>query len=264
MTNANYHTHTKWSDGSATVQEMIDAARRAGLKEFGISDHFALTTGAPVRWALPPESLGAYVAEIQQAKESNHDMDVRLGLEVDYYPETIEQTRESLAPYAFDFLIGSVHFVDGFPVDYSAQPWQGIPQESRDNVWRSYWSLLRAAAQTGFFDIIGHFDLPKKFNFFPSSDLTEDALLTLDAIAAADMAIEINTSGWDRPVAEAYPSQFYLREAYRRGIPLMINSDAHTPGEVARHFEHARNWASAAGYTELVHFKHRLRFSLPL
>jgi histidinol-phosphatase (PHP family) len=264
MATANYHTHTKWSDGSATVQEMIEAARKAGLREFGISDHFALTAGNPVAWALPPESLDAYVAEIQQAKKDNRDIAVRLGLEVDYYPETIERARERLASYEFDFLIGSVHFVDGFAIDFSAQPWQGISQESRDAVWRSYWRLLRATAQAGIFDIIGHFDLPKKFNFFPSADLTADALSVLDAIAAADMAIEINTSGWDRPVAEAYPSLFYLQEANRRKIPLMINSDAHAPGEVVRHFDHAREWAAAAGYTELVGFERRRRFSLSL
>jgi histidinol-phosphatase (PHP family) len=264
MTIANYHTHTKWSDGSGTVQEMIEAARRAGLKELGISDHFALTTGDPVTWALPPESLDAYVAEIQQAQVDNKEIAVRLGLEVDYYPETIDHARERLSSHAFDFLIGSVHSVDGFSIDYSAQPWQAISQELRDEMWRSYWRLLRATAQTGIFDIIGHFDLPKKFNFFPSADLTGDALLALDAIAAADMAIEMNTSGWDRPVAEAYPSLFYLKEANRRRIPLMINSDAHSPGEVARHFDRGLEWAVAAGYTELVRFKRRHRSSFPL
>jgi histidinol-phosphatase (PHP family) len=264
MTIANYHTHTKWSDGTATVQEMIEAARRAGLKELGISDHFALTMGEPITWALPPQSLDAYVAEIQQAKENNKDIAVRLGLEVDYYPETIEQARQRLSAHAFDFLIGSVHSVNGFPIDYSAQPWQEISQQSRNEMWRSYWHLLRATAQVGIFDVIGHFDLPKKFNYFPSADLTGDALLALDAIAAADMAIEINTSGWDRPVAEAYPSLFYLKEANRRRIPLMINSDAHSPGEVARHFDQAREWADAAGYTELVRFEHRRRSSFPL
>jgi histidinol-phosphatase (PHP family) len=264
MTIANYHTHTKWSDGSASVHEMIEAARRAGLKEFGISDHYALTPGEPVSWTIPPESLGDYVLEVENAKESTRDITVLLGLEVDYYPETIDRVRERLATYAFDFLIGSVHFVDGFPIDFNAKPWQEISQELRDGVWRRYWHFLRATAQSGIFDIIGHFDLPKKFNFFPSADLTEDALSTLDAIAAADMAIEINTSGWDRPVAEAYPSLFYLQEANRRKIPMIINSDAHTPAEVVRYFDRARQLAEAAGYTEQVRFDRRRRSSLPL
>jgi len=259
-----YHNHTTWSDGSATVPEMIDGARSAGLKELGISDHFAPTPGGDrVSWALSPQLLDAYVAQIRQAMELPPDITLRLGLEVDFFPETAELIRQRLAPYPFDYLIGSVHFIDNFPIDLSEQAWKEISEESRNGIWRAYWQRLRAAAQSGLFDIVGHFDLPKKFRFYPSVDLTAEALAVLDAVAAADMAIEINTSGWDRPAAEAYPSLFYLEEANRRKIPLVINSDAHAVGELTRHFERARHLALAAGYRELVGFERRHRFPQP-
>jgi histidinol-phosphatase (PHP family) len=178
---------------------------------------------------------------------------------VDYFPETIDKIRSQLAPYPFDYLIGSVHFVDAFPVDFSAQPWQEVSQEMRNEVWLSYWKLLRAAAESGVFDIIGHMDLPKKFKFYPSLDMTGEALSVLDAMADADIAIEINTSGWDRPVDEAYPCLQYLQEANKRGIPLVINSDAHAVGEVTRHFDRAQELAIAAGYSEVVRFEQRHR-----
>lgn len=265
MTYTTYHNHTKWSDGSGTVPEMIDAAVRAGFTEVGISDHFAIAPGNPVfPWGLPPDSLGAYAAQIREAMASAQGIILRLGLEVDYFPKSLDLIMERLSAHTFDYLIGSVHFVDDFAVDLNAQPWKGLSTNERDRVWRSYWRLLGETARTGLFDIIGHFDLPKKFNFYPSADLTEDALAALDAVAAADMAIEINTSGWDRPVAEAYPSAFYLREARRRNIPLVINADAHSPGEIARHFDRARQLAAEAGYTELVRYDQRRRFSYPL
>jgi len=257
-----YHNHTNWSDGASTVAEMIEAARDAGLAEFGISDHYALTPGnARLSWALAPESLDAYVGQIQQARASSQGMIIRLGLEVDYFPETIEETRKRLAAHPFDYLIGSVHFADSFPIDFEARGWEGLPQDDRDRVWRNYWKLLREAAQSGLFDIIGHFDLPKKFNFHSSVDLTADALLALDAMAEADLAIEINTSGWDRPAAEAYPALFYLQEACRRKIPLVISSDAHAAGEVCRHFDRALKFAAEAGYNEVVRFENRRRSS---
>jgi histidinol-phosphatase (PHP family) len=259
-----YHNHTKWSDGSASVQEMVDAARSAGLEELGFSDHFALPPGEAVTWALAPDSLDDYVAEIRQLIQSTGDIVIRLGLEVDFFPEKLVEIREQLSAHPFDYLIGSVHFVDGFPIDFAAQPWQDIPQGSRDQVWRSYWQLLRAAAQSRLFDVIGHFDLPKKFGFRASVDLTSEALSVLDAIAEADMAIEINTSGWDRPVCEAYPSLFYLQQANLRKIPLVINSDAHAPAEVTRYFDRARELAAQAGYTELARFSQRRRFLRPL
>lgn len=265
MIYTSYHNHTKWSDGASSLQELIEGARKARLQELGVSDHFAVAPGNPrISWALAPEALDAYVSEIQEAMGSTADLTIRLGLEVDYFPETLDETRRRLSAHAFDFLIVSVHFVDDFPIDFEARSWEGLTQESRDSMWRGYWQRLRATAQTGLFDIIGHFDLPKKFNFQPSIDLTAEALEALDAAAAADMAIEINTSGWDRPVREAYPSPLYLREAYRRGIPLVINADAHTPDDLVRYFDRARELAAAAGYTQLVRFERRQRHFYPL
>jgi histidinol-phosphatase (PHP family) len=260
-----YHNHTTWSDGTSTVAEMIAAARNAGLEELGISDHFAIAgDGRRFPWALPQESLEDYVAQILEAKTATRDLTVRLGMEVDYFPETVERTIRRLDPFPFDYLIGSVHFVDDFAIDLNAQPWEGLSPDDRNRIWREYWRLLRKAVDTRLFDIIGHFDLPKKFKFFPTADLTDEALAVLDAIAAADMALEINCSGWDKPVQEAYPSLSYLQEAKRRNIPLIINADAHSADAVVRNFDRARRLALEAGYTELVRFERRKRFTYPI
>jgi histidinol-phosphatase (PHP family) len=260
-----YHNHTTWSDGASTLAELIDSARRAGLEELGISDHFAMAPqNRRFSWSLAPESLDAYVEEIQKAKADTQDLVIRMGLEVDYFPEMMEPIQQRLAPYPFDYLIGSVHFIDDFVIDLNAQPWEGISQDERNRMWSGYWQLLRKAAECNCFDIIGHFDLPKKFKFYPSIDLTEEALAALDAIAAADMAIEINCSGWDKPVEEAYPTLFYLQEARRRDIPLILSADAHTAGNVIRNFERARSLAVKAGYTELVRFDRRKRYRYPI
>jgi histidinol-phosphatase (PHP family) len=260
-----YHNHTTWSDGRASLAEMIDAARREGLEEFGISDHYALAPGEPrFQWALAPELLDDYVAQVQEAAIDTGDMTIRLGLEVDYFPETIGLIEKRLAAYSFDYIITSVHFVDGFAIDLNAQPWEELSQDRINGIWRDYWRHLSQAAETGLFDIIGHFDLPKKFRFYPSVDLTGEALKALDSVAAADMAIEINTAGWDRPVGEAYPSEFFLQEARRRKIPLIISADAHSANSVTRHFDRAHRLAADAGYTELVRFEKRKRFPYPL
>jgi histidinol-phosphatase (PHP family) len=260
-----YHNHTNWSDGIATVSTMIDGARKAGLDELGISDHYVLTPDfRQVSWSMKTDLPAEYAARICQAAENAGGIAVRLGLEVDYFPETIELVQRLLAPYNFDYLIGSVHFVDGFPIDSDLRPWKELTQDTRDNIWRGYWQRLRAAAGTGLFDIAGHFDLPKKFGYFPSVDLTQDALAALDAISAAGMAIEINTAGWEKPVNEAYPSLFYLQEAKRRNIPVVISADAHKPEDLVRHFDRARALATEAGYTELVRFHNRRRFTYPL
>ncbi len=265
MIRTSYHNHTTWSDGEATLAEMIDTARRAGIEELGISDHYVLAPGnRRFEWAISPESLDAYVGEVQKAIANTKDLTIRLGLEVDYIPETIKQVKKQLDPYPFDYLITSVHFVKDFPIDLELKSWEELSQDSRNDIWRRYWRILRAAAESGYFDIIGHFDLPKKYGYYPSVDLTDEALSVLDAMAAANMAIEINCSGWDKPVKEAYPSLYFLQEANRRNIPLVINSDAHTSNSIAYNFERGRRLALEAGYTELARFENRNRSLYPL
>ncbi|MHB0937548.1 MAG: histidinol-phosphatase [Armatimonadota bacterium] len=266
----NYHNHTDWSDGRATLEEMIAGARAAGLAEFGLSDHYApFPDGRAVEWALAADFLPEYVERILAAKTAEASgLVIRLGIEIDFFPETIEAAKTELARYPFDYLIGSVHFVKPgphfFPIDYDASRWEVLSAEKVNTVWRLYWVQIRALAESGCCDFIGHLDLPKKYGFLPTADFTAEANAALDAIAAAGLAIEINTAGWQKPVNEAYPSLSLLRAARERDIPLLINADAHIPADAAADYDRARALARQAGYAELVRFERRQRFMYPL
>jgi len=260
-----YHNHTRWSDGSATLAGQIQAARQAGLDELGISDHYVLhPSGQPVEWSMDLDLLGDYVLEIRQAALETRDLTLRLGIEADFFPETVEDLRGRLAAYPFDYVVGSVHYVDGFPIDEDTKFWDALPAEERDEKWRLYWVRIRQLAESRVYDFVAHLDLPKKFGHRPAADLTAESSAALDAIAAAGMAIEINTKGWLVPVQEAYPTLELLREARRRNIPLLINADAHFPEFLTRDFDRARSLAREAGYTELARYEGRRRFPVPL
>ena len=133
-----------------------------------------------------------------------------------------------------------------------------------NDVWRLYWERIGQMARSGVYDFAAHLDLPKKFGFRPTIDLTENALAALDALASADMAIEINTAGWSLPAQEAYPAFNLLHAARERAIPLLINADAHRPEHLTRDFDRARDLARRAGYTELVRYEARRRFAVPM
>lgn len=260
-----YHNHTTWSDGAPTLAAQIQAARQFGLDELGISDHYVLYPGGvQVDWTLPLDQLGDYVLQLRAAAAETRDLRLRIGLEADYFPETIEELRGALEPYPWDYLIGSVHYVDGFPIDEDAAHWEALSPAERNEVWRGYWVRIAGLAHSGVFDFVGHLDLPKKFGHRPTVDLGTEAAAALDAIAAAGMAIEINTAGWSLPAAEGYPSLELLREARRRDIPLLINADAHFPEFLVRDFDRARDLARSAGYTELVRYDRRKRYPVPL
>jgi histidinol-phosphatase (PHP family) len=260
-----YHNHTDWSDGECTLAEQIAAARLAGLDELGISDHYLLYPGGKmIDWSMEVDRLGEYVAEIKTAAAQASGVTIRLGLEADFFPETVEELRRVVALHPFDYIIGSVHFTNNFPIDENTEQWDALTEEERNEMWRLYWVRIRQMAESGVFDFAAHLDLPKKFGHRPTVGLTAERHAALDALAAADMAIEINTAGWYKPANEAYPTLEILREARSRDIPLLINSDAHSPEHLTRDFDRAYALAREAGYAGLVRYEGRKRYPVPI
>jgi histidinol-phosphatase (PHP family) len=217
-----------------------------------------------VEWSLPLDLLGDYVLELRAAAHEVQGLTLRLGIEADFFPETVDALRERLAPYPWDYVIGSVHYVDGFPIDENTRFWDALTPDEQNEKWRLYWVRIRQLAESGVYDFVAHPDLPKKFGHRPTVDVTPAIDAALDAIAAADMAIEINTAGWSLPAGEAYPSLELLRAARARDLPLLINADAHFPEFLTRNFDRARDLAREAGYTSLVRYERRQRFPIPL
>lgn len=237
---SSYHIHSSWSDGSDSIQALAAAAHWHNLAEIGFSDHLVLAppVPGPVSWSIRPESLHRYVEEVCEAKESS-PIPVRLGLEVDFFPGQAEIVRDLLKPYAFEYLIGSIHFVDGFPVDESSEQWETLTPAEVNDVYRRYWGLVADMARSRTFQLVGHLDVPKKFAFRPSEDFSKEIATALDAIADAGMTVELNTAGWGKPCREAYPSEAILREAINRGIPIVVSADAHRKADLTQYYDRA-------------------------
>ncbi|MHB0913453.1 MAG: histidinol-phosphatase HisJ family protein [Armatimonadota bacterium] len=261
-----YHVHSNMSDGDSEIPEMIRAAAGAGLDEVGISDHCIITPDrAEMCWAMGPDAVEDYAATVQaSAGEAPEGLVVRLGIEMDFVPQTVRETAELLASQPFDYVIGSVHSVDGFLVDENEEGWAGLDQSQRNEVIRTYWALVKGMAESGLFDFVGHIDLPKKFGVYASVDLTAEIGAALDAIARAGMPVELNTAGWYWTCEECYPSPTILAECRRRGIPVLVSADAHMPANIARGFDRAFGLLREVGYTELTSFSGRAQIVRPL
>ncbi|HUV04296.1 MAG TPA: histidinol-phosphatase HisJ family protein [Armatimonadota bacterium] len=263
---ASYHVHTRWSDGGWGVADYVRAARAMGLDEIGISDHYVLIPdGGQVRWSMMLDALEGYVDAVQSAAcEAGENLVVRLGIEADYFPETADVLKDVLASHPFDYVIGAVHILDGFPIDESAENWERLTQGDRDDVIRRYWIRLREMAESRMFDIAAHLDLTKKFGFKASVDLSDEISSALDAIASADMSVEVNTAGWYFACEEAYPAPSIIRQCLDRGIPVLIAADAHDPPDVIRGFDRARQLLQDMGCTHIASYAGRRRFMHPL
>jgi histidinol-phosphatase (PHP family) len=261
-----YHVHSRWSDGKAEIEEMIRAAADAGLDEIGLSDHYVLTPSrSQLDWSMPLDRLDEYVDAVQTAAGTAPDgLLVRLGVEADFIPETAADLRDILASQPFDYVIGSVHIVDGFTVDSTPSAWDPISQPERNEILRAYWVRVRQMAESGLFDFAGHLDLPKKFGIRATVDLSDEISAALDAIAVAGMAVEVNTAGWYWTCDEPYPSERIIRGCLQRDIPILVPSDAHVPENIVRGYERAFALLREAGCRETVNYAGRQRLSVPL
>jgi len=263
---ANYHTHTplcRHAEGEP--EAYIDAALAAGLTEYGISDHAPQQPEPYDDWRMLEGELPAYFAWIEKARaHAAGRIPVRAGLECDWL-EGCQPWIDSLTSrYAWDYLIGSVHYLGTW--DFDNPKWVGSVWKDADidDVWARYWTTYGRMAESGLFDILGHPDLIKKFGHVPDGDLSRFYEPAIDAIAASGCAIELNTAGWSKPCAEAYPSLGFLELACSAGIPLVISTDAHSPAEVGRDYERGIALAKATGYVETQLFEQRRRRAEPL
>lgn len=238
------HNHSDWSDGHNTMEEMCIAARDAGIRCFGLSDHWVKPPKPGMdseAWSMKLDRLPDYVEALAEIRGRLQTDAFRIltGLEVDFFYENYDEVVKTLSEYKLDYLIGSVHYSDVFPIDHDASDWDGLSQKEIDEIWHIYWDKLLGTAKADAFQIIGHLDLPKKFAFMPSYDYTEEACKVLDAIAASGKAMEVNTAGWFKACKEAYPSNALLLEARRRQIPILVSADAHYTEHVTRNFDEA-------------------------
>lgn len=242
-------------------EAFVDAALAAGLTEYGISDHAPQIPEPFDDWRMDQAEMPAYFAWIERARDhAAGRIPIRIGMECDWLTGC-EPWIEQLATMAdWDYLIGSVHYLGDW--DFDNPKWLGRWAASDvEDVWQRYWTTYIQMADSGLFDILGHPDLVKKFAHIPTGDLNRYYEPVIDAIAAAGCAIELNTAGWHKPCAEAYPASGFLELACSAGIPLVISSDAHAPNEMARDFPKAIQIAKAAGYRETQLFAKRHRHS---
>ena len=246
------------------AERFADAARAVGVDEICLTEHVYYFRQTRSLWTVPYQidrclyDLDDYVEAVLAAKAAG--LPVKLGLEVDYVPGREEETAEILAPYPWDFLLGSVHFIDGLGVD---GPPRLIDEVGVEEGWRRYFETLRHAAASGLFDSLSHPDLVKMFGD-RAADPVLDYERTAEAIAAAGVAVEVSTAGLRKPVRELYPDPSFLAACRERGVPITLASDAHVPDLVGKDFPLGLELARSAGYGTVTVFDGRRGRQEPL
>ena len=249
-----YHTHSLLSDGHSSYEVMVRTAIEKGLDEIGFSDHVCLK---PVIWALQEIDLPVMTHQIFEIREKySHLITVRYGIELDYFPGREEELSRIIESLPLDYVIGSLHFIGDWNFD-GDQSLYG--KWSNDHLYGMYYDLVRQAASSRLFDILGHLDIIKKFAVYPESDLTHLYEDTARVIHESGVVVELNTGGYDRPCAEFNPGPQWLEILHNHRVPVTLTSDAHHPDQIARHYQSAIELLKKTGYHEITTFNRRKR-----
>lgn len=243
-----YHVHTRFSDGVGGPAQCVERAVALGLPAIGISDHLTPSAvGGDGDWSLDRERLDEYVAAVRAAATRFPQIEVLLGVEVDYVPGAEDELAGLLAACPFDYAIGAVHQVDGFPYDDPA-----LGDDSRwgdaADLYRRYYALVTRAVATGLFSVLAHLDYIMLWGRRTDADISAAEDEALAAMAAHGVAIELNTTGTLEPAGLMHPAPDLLARARRLGIAVVFGSDAHEPDQVGWEYDAAVALARRAGY----------------
>ncbi|MEI8038092.1 MAG: histidinol-phosphatase [Verrucomicrobiota bacterium] len=261
------HCHTTLCKHAyGTPDEYAAVALARGFKGITFTCHCPLPDGFSANVRMAPEQFDDYVALIGATREAFAGrLDVRLGLESDYYPAVgrfpgVEPWLEELhGRVPLSHVLGSIHYQVG---DYRKRFYTGDVHSYQE----LYFDHLARSAESGLFDTLSHPDLiknedPAAWDFERLRPHIERAL---DRIAATGVAMELNTSGLQKALREMNPSPAQLVLMCERAIPVVIGADAHVAHRVGAGYASALRLLRQAGYSEVSFFLDRQRQAVPI
>ena len=285
-----YHLHI-WPHSESSVWYQLDQiaaycdeAAKHGVTEIALTEHAnrfvdVLNVVGPFWQKLGHEptsqmmaeyfdfharnSLDDYIALAVAAKESG--LPVKIGMEVDYYKDQMDDVSALLAQYPFDVLIGSVHWLgtwqfDDIDNDVQMNEWT---VRSVETAWQQYTDALGELAASRAVDVIAHPDLIKVAGYKAANPADYWDRMS-EAEQAVDVSMECSSAGWVKPVNEVYPAEGFLDRLVSKGLTFTTASDAHRLERVGERSGDLATLLEARGVNQLASYEKRQRVMVPL
>ncbi len=260
-----YHVHSEFSvDCAAPMAASCRAAIAAGVTEITFTDH---VDHEPADLGYGYYRAEDYFRAVEAARAEFGDrLTILAGAEVDFNERIADQVERFLAAHRYDFVIGSVHYgASGaiiFP-DYFAE-------RTLDEVFVPYFEQVRLAVETGWFDTIGHLDLPKRYA--PRTHRDYDPLAYRDVLAPIfaamirhGVAFEINTSGLRQAPKTSMPGPAIVRWYVEAGGELITTgTDSHAPQTIGAGIPKTLDMLELCGISTIAAFRERRARLVPI
>lgn len=264
----NLHTHTTYCDGMNPPEGMIMSALVKEMTSIGFSGH--AYTPFDESYCMTPQNTIRYRDEILTLREKYREkIAVYLGLEQDYY--------SAVPLIETDYLIGSVHYIlkngEYFPVDESEE----ITRKAVDRLYggdiysylEDYYKTTADIYNKTGCDIVGHFNLPEKFNFDckmfdrNNSRYTSAYENALEQLVKQDRIFEINSSGLGRYM-EPYPNKEILQKLSSMGGKVTVSSDSHSLATINFQLNEMCSLAFECGFKDIYFLGDNGFYSVPI
>lgn len=269
-----FHVHERHSGDAkeATVETYCLAAETRGIDEIGFATHLIIA-GPETRYGISPELIPEYFKEIESAQVSTR-VKLRIGLEVDYFPDEVRLLDSLLDEYPYDFILGSIHYVGGYDIGSRGGFASFIAGRRIEEALDTYYEYWREAVESGLFDVMAHPDYFRRpmrvisetlpcFNEYGSA-----VFRAIDSLKNCGVGVEVNTSGYRHGVNDCYPILGMMRAFNKAGIETVtVGSDSHKVEQLGLNLDKAINTLRDAGYSHLCVFEgrrsHRIRLASP-
>ena len=252
------------SDSEAPTEEMVKRAVELGLPAICLTDHYDMDYSTGEFQLDTP----AYAAKIRELQEKYRDrIDIRFGVELGLQLHLKERMEEYVNAWPFDYVIGSMHVIDGKDPYYE----DAFPDLTAEELYRAY---FRATAENirffHNFQTLGHLDYVVRYCREKGKDYSYRAFADeidtiLKELIQYDIALEINTGGYKAGLSEPNPCHDVLRRYKELGGEIItMGSDAHTTEYVAYRFADAKEVLRKCGFRYFTVFRERKAEFVPL
>lgn len=255
-----YHVHTEFSvDCKIPMATQCEAAIAAGVTEIAFTDHLDHEPADPGYGYYRPE---AYFEAVDACRSAYGDrLTILAGVEIDFNERISGDVERFVSRYSYDFIIGSVHYGEDGQIIFQDY----FHERSWDDVYKPYVRRLRMAAETGWFDTLGHIDLPKRYapldkRTYDPLRYKDDLQQLFDVLITNGVAFEINTSGLRQTPKTSMPGPAIVRWYVEAGGSLITTgTDSHAPQHIGSGIPQTLDMLEMNGITSLATFRNRER-----